>query len=49
MESIVILTEPRPEELEMLVNAKGRRAARETINAIMWYPIIKRECKPYLE
>ena len=43
-----ILTEPR-QELEILVNAQGRKAARETIKAIMWYPVVARECKPYLD
>lgn len=45
-----ILTEPRPDELEALVNDQGRRAARKTLNEVfVYYPIIARESKPYLE
>ena len=44
----VPITEVRPAELEIIVNAKGRKAAQKTIDIILDYPKTDKICQQWM-
>ena len=43
----VPITEVRPSELEILVNAKGRKAAQRAINNVLQFDTIDKLCQEW--